>query len=63
MYFAIGISGAVQHRVGMQSADLIIAINRDAEAPIFQLADLGVVGDLFEIVPALTEQLRQRNRN
>ncbi len=60
LYFAIGISGAVQHRVGMQTADTIVAINRDADAPIFQLADLAVVGDLFKVVPALTEEIRKR---
>lgn len=60
VYIAIGISGAVQHRVGMQTADTIIAINRDADAPIFGLADFGAVGDLFQIVPALTEEIRKR---
>lgn len=60
LYFAVGISGAVQHRVGMQTADTIIAINRDGDAPIFQLADLGVVGDLFQVVPALTAEIQRR---
>jgi electron transfer flavoprotein alpha subunit len=60
LYIAVGISGAVQHRVGMQTADTIIAVNRDADAPIFQLSDLAVVGDLFQIVPALTEEIKRR---
>lgn len=60
LYFAVGISGAVQHRVGMQTADTVVAINRDGDAPIFKLADLGVVGDLFTIVPAVTAELRRR---
>src|SRR5581483_11002444 len=60
VYIAIGISGAVQHRVGMQTADTIIAINKDGDAPIFALADLGAIGDLFQIVPALTAEIRRR---
>jgi electron transfer flavoprotein alpha subunit len=60
LYFAIGISGAVQHTVGMANSELIVAINRDANAPIFNFAHYGIVGDLFKIIPAITEQVKQK---
>jgi electron transfer flavoprotein alpha subunit len=61
LYLALGISGAIQHKVGMQTADTIVAVNRDADAPIAEFADLLVIGDLFEFGPALLDELRSRS--
>ncbi len=60
VYIAVGVSGALQHVVGMKGAGHIVAINKDAEAPLMRIADLGVVGDLFQVVPALTEEIKRR---
>ena len=63
IYIAWGISGAIQHLVGMQESDVIIAINRDPQAPIFEVATYGIVGDLFQVIPAITQRIRHLRQN
>jgi electron transfer flavoprotein alpha subunit len=60
LYISAGISGAIQQKAGMQTSKVIVAINKDAESPIFEIADFGIIGDLFKVVPQATEEIKKR---
>ena len=60
LYISAGISGAIQQKAGMQTAKVIVAVNKDAESPVFEIADFGIVGDLFKVLPQATEELKKR---
>ena len=59
LYVALGISGAIQHKAGMQTSKTVVAVNKDEEAPIFEIADFGVIGDLFNVAPQATEEIKK----
>ena len=63
IFISVGISGAIQHQVGMEKSGTIIAINNDPEAPVFEIATYGIVGDLFQVVPALTEAVKEYKKS